>query len=329
MLNNQSGFNTLDEGSNRIFIDLLFDLAAGESVKEDGSYEDQVEYFVSQVIPNHAALEDFIEYGQKYRMSSKYMFPGKPERIKNRGLVIKLFSSFVVLKELFDCNSFDTAINAAAIIEVVSGKFTLQNEEDQATFSKEVQYLTRRYSEILDEDTYNSFVTVMAKVSDEFDGAYSKIVGFVTGDSNVGKNGTFATVLEVYHIPQTENTKFHLVVDAIAETVVIKNQHLEYLEEFEAEWENYFPKLKYCDEMEEYLKSKKAAYVVSYGNNISSLRNENFLFIMLADVTVKLALVDGAKNVYELTQKVKELTRELGNNIKDIFIDSRKNVIRV
>ena len=62
MLNNQSGFNTLDEGSNRIFIDLLFDLAAGESVKEDGSYEDQVEYFVSQVIPIHAALANLIEY---------------------------------------------------------------------------------------------------------------------------------------------------------------------------------------------------------------------------------------------------------------------------
>ena len=328
MLNNQSGFNALDEGSNRIFIDLLFDLAAGESVKEDGSYEDQVEYFVSQVIPNHAALEDFIKYGQKYRMSSKYMFPGKPERIKNRGLLIKLFSSFVVLKEIYDCNNVDTAINKATVIEIVSGKFTLQNEDDQTTFSKEVQYLTRRYSEILNEDTYNSFVTVMAKVSDEFDGAYSKIVSFVTGDSSVGKNGTFAAVLEAYQIPQTEITKFHLAVDAIAETVVIKNQHLEYLEEFETEWENHFPKLKYCDALEEYLKSKKSAYVVSYGNNISSLRNENFLFIMLADVTVKLALVDGAKNVFELTQKVKELTRELGNNIKDIFIDSRKNVIR-
>ena len=328
MLNNQSGFNILNEGSNRIFVDLLFDLAAGESVKENGSYEDQIEYFIAQIMPNLATLDDFIEYGRKYRTSSKYMFLGKPERIKNRGLLIKLFSSVVVLKEIFDCNSVDTAMNASAITEVVSGKFTLQNEEDQTNFSKEVRYLAKKYSEIFTEDSYHSFVMVMAKVSDEFDRAYSKIVSFVTEDSSGGKNGTFAAVLETYHIPQIEKIKFHLAVDAIAETVVIRNQHLEYLEAFESEWENHFPKHKYCSEIEEYVKTEKSAYVISYGNNISSLRNENLLLVMLADVTVKLALVDGVKNAYKLTQKVKELTGELGDNIKDIFSDIHKSVIR-
>lgn len=328
MITIQSGINALDEGANRIFVDLLFDLASGESVKEDGSYEEQIEYFISHVIPNHAKLDDFIEYGKKYRMSSKYMFPGKPEKIKNRGLLIKLFSSFVVLKEIFDCHSFDQATNISKMIEVISAKFQLQNDEEQAIFLKEITYLTKRYAEILDEEIYNSFATVMANVADEFDGTYFRIVEFVVGDASVGKVGSFAAILDLYHIPQTETTKFHLAVDAIAETVIIKNTYLEYVDEFKCEWENRFPKLKYGPEVEEYVKTKKSAYVVSYGNNINSIRNENLLFIMLADVTVKLALVDGARNIYELTQKIKELTRELGNNIKDIFIDSRKSVIR-
>ena len=68
--------------------------------------------------------------------------------------------------------------------------------------------------------------------------------------------------------------------------------------------------------------------MVAYGNNISLLRNESFLFLMLADVTLKLALVEGAKNVADLTQKIKDLTIQLGDNIKDIFIESRKNVVR-
>lgn len=324
----QNGMNALDEGAKRIFVDLLFDLAAGESVKEDGSYEEQLEYFLSLVIPEHAPLEEYVKYGQKYRMSSKYMFPGKPERIKNRGLLVKLFSSFVVLKEVADCNNFDVATDAARMSEMIFKKFSLSNEDDQATYTKEIGYLTKRYADLLDEDTYGSFIAVMANVADEFENTYFRVVGFVVGDASIGKSGTFAAVLDHYHISQAETTKFHLVVDAIAETVVIKNRYLEYEEEFKSEWEKRFPMLKYSEELEEYIKSKKSAFVISYGNNISSIRNENFLFIMLADVTVKLALVDGAKNVYGLIQKIKELTRELGNNIKEIFIDSRKSTMR-
>lgn len=328
MFNNQREFNALDEGANRIFVDLLFDLAAGESVKENGSYEEQIKYFVSQVIPDHADYTDFVEYGQKYKMASKYMFPGKPERIKNRNVLIKLFSNFVVLKEISDCTNLESVHDTEAISEAILDKFVLQNENDQATFLKEVQYLAKRYSEILTKETFRTFLTIMANVSNEFNDTYSKIVTFVTEEPLTVKKGSFAAVLEVYHIPQMEITKFHLVVDAIVETVVIKNQHLEYEQELKCEWEKHFPKLGYSKEIEEYAKSKKSAYIVSYGNNISSLRNENFLFNMLADVTVKLALADGAKNTYELKKKIKELTGELGNNIRDIFVESRDNVIR-
>ncbi len=328
MITEQNSINKFDEGANRILIDLVFDLAAGEPIRNDITYEQQLGCFISQVIPDYANLDRFVEYGQKYRGSSKHMFPGKPEKIKNRGNLIKLFTNFVVLKEIYDCGSYEAAVNAPQIAGIVTARFTLQNEEDQNTFLRETAGTTKRYAEVMNEASYQAFMSVMPKVAEEFDSTYLRIVQYVAGDVSGTKAGSFAAVLDVYNIPQSEAIKFQLVVDAIAETIVIKNQCLEYEEELKKEWENRFPKLKYGMEVEEYARSKKSAYVVSYGNRISSIRNESFLFMMLADVTVKLALVDGAKNRQDLTQKIKELTSELGNNIKDIFIDSRKNVVR-
>lgn len=329
MNNSENKLNEIDEGENKLFVDLIFDLAAGESFREGCSYEEQLEYFVIQVLPTHANFDGFVEYGQKYRMASKYMFLGKLDQIKNRGLLMKLFSSFVVLKELFDCNSIDIATDQSRIVDNLSNRYEFVYDNDLSTYTREIAYLARRYSELLNEDVYKHFITVMTSVEEDFDNAYSRIVNYVVGDSDAGKIGSFSELLDLYGIPQAETTRFHLEVDALAETVVIKNKYLEYEDEFKSEWENRFPKYVYSDVLEKYIKSKKAAYVLAYGNNISSIRNEAFLFIMLAEVTVKLALVDGARNVYELTSKIKELTKELGNNIKDTFIDSRKNAIRV
>ncbi len=325
---NQSTTISIDEGANRVFIDLLFDLAAGDAVHENGSYEDQLEYYIPLVIPNHALVDEYLEYGKKYRLSSRYMFPGKPEKIKYRGLLIKLLSSFVVFKEMVECGSYEIMSDSAKMVENITSKFNLSGEDDMATFTKEVSYLAKRYADVMSEDDYTIFLGIMDKVSDKFDDTYSKIVSYVVGDVNVSRKGSFSSILESYQIDPSETTKFHLELDAIAETVVIKNQCLEYEDEFKKEWDNRFPKLKYNEVIGEYIQSKKAAFVVSYGNNISSLRNENYLFKMLSDVTVKLALVDGAKNIYELTKKVKEMTRQLGDNIKEVFIDCRKATAR-
>ncbi|MBR1854102.1 MAG: hypothetical protein IJ794_13335 [Lachnospiraceae bacterium] len=329
MNNTENRFNALNAGVNKLFVDLIFDLAAGECFKAGCTYEEQLEYFVLQILPDHASIEDFIEFGQKYRLSSKYMFPGKPDRIKNRGLLMMLFSSFAVLKEMYDCDSLEIVSDYTRMLDSLTDKFAISDENDLLAYTKEVENLTRRYSELIDEGSYSYFMKVMSDVEEDFVNTYSRIVSYVLGDSEVVKTGLFAQLLELYHIPQSDATKFHLEVDAIAETAIIKNQQLTYEEEFESQWEKHFPQYKYSEEVEKYVKSKKSAFVLAYGNNISSIRNEKYLFLMLADVTVKLALVDGAKNDHELTQKIKELTAELGNNIKDTFIESRKSAARV
>ena len=143
MNNSENKLNEIDEGENKLFVDLIFDLAAGESFREGCSYEEQLEYFVIQVLPTHANFDGFVEYGQKYRMASKYMFLGKLDQIKNRGLLMKLFSSFVVLKELFDCNSIDIATDQSRIVDNLSNRYEFVYDNDLSTYTREIAYLAR------------------------------------------------------------------------------------------------------------------------------------------------------------------------------------------
>lgn len=74
--------SVINDGEKRILVDLLFDLAAGDSASGNSSYEAQLEYFIPLIIPDYFSVEELLEYGQKYRMSSRYMFPGKPKELK-------------------------------------------------------------------------------------------------------------------------------------------------------------------------------------------------------------------------------------------------------
>lgn len=323
----QKSGTPMNAGLNKMLLDLLFNLAAGESVNPNWSYEEQLEHYRKLILP-HYGVEEIANYGQKCRLISKYMFPNKPENIKKRRFLIKTFASYIVLKELAECNDYSLASSTNEMILHVIAKIRLGSENDQNTFAKECRYLITQYTESLSKDDYNNYIAAMTSISEDFERAYNKILESVMGDAAAGAKSAFAILMDTYHIPQCNAIMFNLEVDAIAETVVIKNEHLEYIDEFKAEWEKHFPKYKFGKELEDYIKAQKQPYVVTYGNNISSIRNDKFLFIMLADVTVKLALVDGARNLHDLTQKIKELTRELGNNIKDAFIGSRENVIR-
>ena len=148
MKGNQNTINLNDEGANRVYVDLIFNRVAGDSVKEYGSYEEQLEYYVQCVLPNYATMEAFIEYGQKYRGSSRYMFPGRPERIKNRSLLIKLFSGFVVFRELFYCDNYDMVKDSTKLINSIAGEFNLSDESEQTVFLKETTFLVKKYNSL-------------------------------------------------------------------------------------------------------------------------------------------------------------------------------------
>ena len=82
MSDREYNIKQLDEGANLLFVDLTFDLASGDSYMDGCTYEDQLEHYLSIVIPNSDPKE-YLEYGFRCRLSSKFIFLVKYSCHKN------------------------------------------------------------------------------------------------------------------------------------------------------------------------------------------------------------------------------------------------------
>ena len=320
MSDREYNLKQLDEGANLLFVDLTFDLASGDSYMDGCTYEDQLEHYLSIVIPNSDPKE-YLEYGFRCRLSSKFIFLGRPEKIKSREFLLKLYCSFVTIKELYDVCNYEEIFNFASVFEQAKEQVSLEDENDQLFVEKEIGFLVKRYTESLDEDVYERFLNIMRVVEEDFSKSYNRITGFVRD-----KSGSIEELLSLYGI--TDSIRFHLVVDAVSEIATIKNQQLDYFDEFRDEWEKRFPTYPFGEEVKNYVKTKERAFVISYGGNINSIRNENLLYIMLMNVSVKLAIAEGAKDNSELIQKIREQNEKLVDEIKETLVSYRDRTIR-
>jgi DNA-binding ferritin-like protein (Dps family) len=320
--------DSFNAGINRILTDLLFNLAAGGSVRSDWSYEDQLGYFRKKVLPDGADLAELIDYGQKNNITSKVMYPGKPEKVKNRRLLIFKFASYFMLRELSECGEFELAGNPLDMFDYAKKKITLPDEEDQRNFSRELRHLANSYAETLTEGEYKSFLAIMRGVSEEFDKIYRIIAEYVGANAAADEKDLFSVLQDIYGIPESEAGRFHLEVDAIAETTIVKRDSYVYMDEIKSEWEKHMQKYRFRDELADYIKKEKSICAALYGNPISSMRNEQALFTVLADVTVKLVLADGANDAGELTAKTDFMTSGLSGDIRGIFGEKRSAVIK-
>lgn len=306
-----------------MLIDLLFDVAAGELVEPNWSYEIQLDYYRKQILPNYKSLSELLTYGQAYKTSSRLMFPGNPKKIRSRSYLIKLFTNYVLLKEIAECNDYALASAPSEITKVVRDKIQPASEEDRKVYNNELWYLAKQYAETLTEDDYKVFIAAMAGVSKAFEQACQTVVKFVME----GKS-PLAALMEAYQIPQSDAVRFHLEIDTIVEISMVKNQYLAYMDEVRAEWEKGLPKYRFGTAAEEYIRAEKRPYIISYGGNINLINTERQLCAMLADVAVKLALAEGVGDYTELTRKMDSLTSELGNSMKDLFKATREPIIR-
>lgn len=73
--------NELSTGYDRLMLDLLFDLVAGDAAESHFRYEDQLEYYKSRFFGNSLLIEDLCEYADKYKKATKIMFPCAPTQI--------------------------------------------------------------------------------------------------------------------------------------------------------------------------------------------------------------------------------------------------------
>lgn len=316
---------TFDNSEDRLFAELLFNLAAGKRVKERCSYDEQLRYYQQLLHLDNVSDAEIIRYGDRYRMNSRYMFPGRPDQIRNRKVLIALFASYVALKEIYEQEATASCIRLSDLIAAIVARYSMQ-DDDRQLLEQELRHW--QYVERMDQETIESFKYLMAEVQPTYDDVCNSIIAFVTGSPAANKMGTIEAVLAAYKVSEADSDRFRLVVDAIAETTMVKSQCLSYIEEFKNVWEERCLQYAYCEELEEYIKQRKTYYIVSYGNKMNLLRNETALFTILADATVKVALAEGARNLDALTQRVKDMTQELSDKVLRGFLDARKRVIQ-
>lgn len=316
---------SLGTNKDRMILDLLYGLAAGEPVVEGATYERQLEYYKGVLGIEDKNILELLEYGKKYKLASKYMFPGKPENIKSRVFLIRLLAAHIVIDRIAKSKGYNQIIKSS-FYEQIPNEITFEKEEDKITFTKEVMYLQKQYTSGLQEKDFEIFLEKFSKVEDDFSKVYGLVCNYILGQSS---SEYFDEVIKFYNISKDKSVEFRLKLDAIAEIVTLKNEAFDYIEEFKKVWEKDFPNLKYSPKLEAYLKNRKKPYIMSYGNNISTIKNENYIFIMLADVAVKLALLENVNNRDELILKIIDITKNLGNNIRQVFIENRKSTMKL
>ena len=143
MNNLDSNYVAIDDGANRIFVDLIFDLAAGARYKPNCTYREQLEHYVEIIMGDNSKINDFILFGQKYRKSSEFMFPSMPDKIKKREILIKLFSSVAVLREYYECDSVIMAKDSSKMLEKIFSRYSIFGKKDSDYFMQETKIITR------------------------------------------------------------------------------------------------------------------------------------------------------------------------------------------
>lgn len=316
----------LATGYDRILIDILFDLAAGNAVEQNFRYEDQLDYYRLKIFGEKVSLQDLTEYADKYKKATKIMFPCSPEQIRSKSFIIRLFAGYVVVHNMYRASSFDEIMDENDFVTSCIEMYELP-ENIYPAFEKEIYYLYGQYTAGLTYEQYSSFCSCLYMFIDTFEQVFRKVAGCVLGHkTNINKD-SFIALCEKCHISDKKRIVFKLQVDALAEVKVCESDFVEYYESLKYSWEKKFPEYEFCDEVKDYVNEHKRPFVLIYGNQLRNLRKEMQLFEMLACVNIKIALANGVRNYRELDKSIKKQTYDLAENLRNYFVDNKRKII--
>lgn len=318
--------NELSTGYDRLMLDLLFDLVAGEAAEPHFRYEDQLEHYRARIFGDGLLMEDLCDYADKFKKATKIMFPCSPAQIRRKSFLVRLFASYVVIHNLYRVASFDTVTDENEFIKQCIDEHELV-EESFLIFEKEVRYLYGQYTSSLTYEQYGAFCSQMYAFVDLFEMAYQAVADCVLGHTANIKKDSFTVLCEKNKISENQRIMFKLQVDAIAEVKVCESDFVEYFESLRYSWEQRFPNYPFGDEVKDYINEHKRPFVLIYGNQLRSLRKDMQLFEMLACVNIKIALANGARNFRGLDSNIRKQTYDLAANLRSVFAENKKKII--
>lgn len=318
--------NELSTGYDRLMLDLLFDLVAGDAVEPHFCYEEQLDYYRSRIFGDSLLLEDLCDYADKFKKATKIMFPCSPSQIRSKSFLVRLFASYAVIQNIYRVASFDAVTDENEFIkQCVEGQEL--TDESYVIFEKEIRYLYGQYTVGLTYEQYSAFCSLMYAFIDPFEVALQAVADCVIGYTANIKKDSFTVLCEKNGVSDNQRTMFKLQVDAIAEVKVCESDFVEYFESLRYSWEQRFPNYPFGDEVKEYINEHKRPFVLIYGNQLRNLRKDMLLFEMLACVNIKIALANGARNFKGLDSNIRKQTYDLAANLRSVFTENKKKII--
>lgn len=318
--------NELSTGYDRLMLDLLFDLVAGNTVDSQFRYEDQLDYYRARIFGDSLQIDDLCDYADKFKKATKIMFPCSPTQIRSKSFLVRLFASYVMIHNLYRAASFDAVTDESEFLKQCIKDQEL-NEETFAIFEKEIRYLYGQYTTSLIYEQYCAFCSQMYAFIDSFEEAYQAVADCVLGHTADIKKDSFTVLCEKNRIPENQRIMFKLQVDAIAEVKVCESDFVEYFESLRYSWEQRFPNYSFGEEVKDYINEYKRPFILIYGNQLRNLRKDMQLFEMLACVNIKIALANGARNFRALDRNIRKQTYDLAANLRSVFTENKKKII--
>ena len=321
----------VEDKFNRIYIDLIFILASGEPIKQYFRYEDQIEYYINDILHNNKCFNDFINYGKRYRLSSRLMYPNLPQNIRNDMYIVKYYASFVVFKELYMCRDYKVATDIEKIKEKVKSIAASLPKEFSGKFIKDATFQVQRYVSLLNEEIYRNFLAILDKHKNIFNKTISSIYKNIT--TRISSTSSYSTVsilnlLQIYGIQNVERVKFHIKLDTIIESTLFLNCKENYIFDIKNEFEKNFPSLSYKNDIENYINNHKNLYIIANKVSLKKVRDIKLLYAIIADMTIKLAFVDGVANLSIFYEKVERLIKSFSDMTKIYIQDKIKECLR-
>lgn len=187
-------------GLKRLKAELVFILASGVQVDKSFSYEQQRDFYIKEIFGNKDSAREIVNFGQSFKMSSKYMFPNNPREIHNPRLLIKFFADCILLNHIFCAGIFETVMEKEKIFDSCLQDCDFLSGSSKMSFQREIEFLYEKSAPYLSQMDYDEFKEVMTKFRDNFLKVFQSIEGCIDQKQKNSDGNSFEMGLSLLEI---------------------------------------------------------------------------------------------------------------------------------
>lgn len=316
-------------GFERMKLDLLFLLTGSTKVEKDFNYDQQRNYYLKKIFPDADDENEIIEFGRQFKRFAEFMFPNNPQNVRSKKFLVGVLTECALLNQIFLAENFAAVTDETTILDACFNIGKNFDDDLKAIFMQEIKRRYAMYLRDLTASELDAFKALMKEFEVPFKNIFDAVQNLLCKkqSSPPERTDAFSVLCKKIGVSFKEEFLFRLKLNALAEIQIGSNAHVDFFDGFKADWREKFPQYRYCDELEAYIRQEKSGCIASYGNKLSSLRNEMLLLDLLVEVKIKLALAEGISSPEELQDKLTQNFNLFPKESIRNILDERKNKI--